>query len=76
MEFMEDNFLEENMDGHCERPEPRSLTPEEKQIRDDRYRFGGKRYGLRGPDHWGPDEIIPSLPSLYPMPADNNEDIP
>ena len=52
------------------------LTPEEKQIRADRYRFGGLRYGLRGTAHYGPDDIIPSEPGNYPMPKDNNEDNP
>ena len=30
-----------------------------------KYRFGGDRYSLRGPAHWGPSDIIPELPGLY-----------
>ena len=52
------------------------LTPEQQQIEKDRYRFGGIRYGLRGPAHFGPDDFVPSVPGAFPMPADNNEENP
>lgn len=37
------------------------------------YQYGGFRYGLRGPDTHGPDEIIPQLPGLYPYPITDTD---
>jgi hypothetical protein len=38
------------------------------------YRFEGFRYGLRAPDAYGPNDIIPEQPSLFAFPKgdDNN----
>ena len=41
---------------------------DKEKVQDDRYRFGGFRYGLRGSDTWGPNEYIPEETSLYPFP--------
>lgn len=38
------------------------------EIAKNRYRFGGFRYGFRGPSTCGPDDIIPELPGLFAYP--------
>ena len=34
------------------------------------YRFSGSRYGLRGTNKYGPDDIIPEDESLYARPRE------
>lgn len=40
------------------------------------YRFEGFRYGLRGPDTSGPDDIIPQEAGLYGFPGGDQEETP
>lgn len=35
------------------------------------YRFEGFRYGLRGTNKYGPDDIIPEQVGLYAFPIEN-----
>lgn len=37
------------------------------------YKYGGFRYSLRGTAKYGPDDIIPQLPSLYPYPITDTD---
>lgn len=54
---------------------PKSFTPEELKIEEDRYRFGGFKYSLRSPDKYGPNDIIPQDSSLYAFPKGDEADI-
>jgi len=38
------------------------------ELTKNRYRFGGYRYGLRGPSTYGPDDIIKEIPGLFTFP--------
>jgi len=38
----------------------------------DAYRFSASRYGLRGTEKHGPDDIIPEDSSLYTFPKKDN----
>lgn len=51
--------------------EPTSLPEQEHesdQIEKNRYRFGGVRYGFRGPSCWQSDFMVPDLPELMTSP--------
>jgi len=49
-------------------PQKKSNIDLNNKVERDRYRFGGFRYGLRGPSTRGPNVIIPEEPGLYTFP--------
>lgn len=50
-----------------------SSDSDELWVFEQQYRYGGFRYSLRGPAKYGPDEIVPQLPSLYPYPITDTD---
>ena len=45
----------------------------QQQILNEKYRFVGERYGLRGTEHFGPNDYIPQISSLFPFPAGDQQ---
>lgn len=48
-----------------------SLTTEEQRLAEERYRFSAFRYGFRGPDACGSDQIIPQDLGLFAYPKND-----
>ena len=45
---------------------------ESDQIDKNKYRFGGVRYGFRGPAHSASNDMVPNLPSLMTAPRSDS----